>query len=170
MACLGQNRGKRGPCVDQSCATQRLEGVFAGHEQPTALPALSYAGAARESRSTEGRSQPRFPIALDVQYKFTKNGIEHRGTGRTLDISSGGLLFEADEVLDAIDFRRKQAIELAINWPYLLDQKCALKLVIRGRFVRCEARRIAVTIEQYKFRTAGLIFQTSIPESAARTK
>jgi hypothetical protein len=41
------------------------------------------------------------------------------------------VLFEADEVLDAIDFRRKKAIELAINWPYVLDQKCALKLLIR---------------------------------------
>src|SRR5260370_31654035 len=136
----------------------------------SSLPALNYAGAAQESRGTEERSQLRFPISLDVQYKFTRNGIEHRGTGQTLDISSGGVLFEADEVLDAIDFRRKQAIELALNWPYLLDQKCALKLVIRGRFVRSHGRRIAVRIQPYEFPTAGLILQSSMPDSAARRK
>ena len=133
----------------------------------SSLPALNHVGAAAESRSTEERTHLRFPIALDVQYKFRRSGIEHHGTGRTLNISSGGVLFEADEVLHAFDFRYKPTIELALNWPCPLDETCALKLVIRARVVRRDGRLIAVEIGQYKFRTAGHILQRSMPESVA---
>ena len=122
------------------------------------FPALNYVGAALESRRIEERSHLRFPISLDVHYKFRRNGIDHRGTGRTVNIGSGGMLFEADEVFRVTDFRHKPRIELALDWPCLLDERCALKLAIRGRFLRLEGRfRIAMRIEQYEFRTAGPI-------------
>jgi hypothetical protein len=136
----------------------------------SSLPALNYSSAAPESRSTEERLHLRFPIALAVQYKFRRGGIEHRGSGQTLNIGSGGVLFEADEVLRPFDFQYKPMIELALNWPCLLDETCALKLVIRARVLRRDGRQIAVAIDQYKFRTAGHIPQRSVPESASQGK
>lgn len=65
----------------------------------SSVPALNYASPAQAYRRIEERFRRRFPIALEVQYKFKRNRIEYRGTGRTLNISSGGVLFEADEVL-----------------------------------------------------------------------
>ena len=44
-------------------------------------------------------------------------------------------------------------MELSISWPAQLDNKCALKLVARGRVVRFEQGRAAIEILQYEFRT-----------------
>jgi len=42
-----------------------------------------------------------------------------------------------------------------VSWPAQLDNKCALKLVARGRIVRAEPGKVAIEIQQYEFRTAG---------------
>jgi hypothetical protein len=70
--------------------------------------------------------------------------------GRTLNISSNGVLFTTDKIL--IPGRR---IEVSISWPAQLDNRCQLKLVARGRVARLEQGRAAVEIQQYEFRTAG---------------
>jgi hypothetical protein len=44
-------------------------------------------------------------------------------------------------------------LELSISWPAQLNNKCALKLVARGRVVRFEDGRVAFEIQQYEFRT-----------------
>jgi hypothetical protein len=44
-------------------------------------------------------------------------------------------------------------LELAISWPAQLNNKCALKLVARGRVVRFEHGYTAIEIQQYEFRT-----------------
>ena len=44
-------------------------------------------------------------------------------------------------------------VELAISWPAQLNDKCALKLVARGRVIRFEEGRTAIEIQQYEFRT-----------------
>src|ERR1700691_3397526 len=44
-------------------------------------------------------------------------------------------------------------LELSISWPAQLNDKCALKLVARGRVVRFEDGRTAMEIQQYEFRT-----------------
>ena len=43
--------------------------------------------------------------------------------------------------------------EVSISWPAQLNNKCALKLVARGRIVRFEDGRAAMEIQQYEFRT-----------------
>ena len=136
----------------------------------SSLPALSYSGASLVRRSTEQRYHVRFPIVLDVEYRFTRNRIEHHGNGRTLDISSGGVLFETDVAVAGIEFQRNQAIKLALHWPYVLDEKCALKLIVLGRFVRRQGKCIAVKIEQYRFHTAGLVLHRSIAEVSTSVK
>ncbi len=72
------------------------------------------------------------------------------GLGTTLNMSSSGVLFTTDRAL--LPGKR---VEMAISWPAQLDNRMSLKLVARGRVVRCEAGTAAVEIQQYEFRTIG---------------
>ena len=97
------------------------------------------------------RHSDRFPIERDVRYRaVNKRGGEEAGDGRTLNISSCGVLFSTDQML--LPGRR---LELSISWPAQLNHKCALKLVARGRIVRFEKGRAALEIQQYEFRTSA---------------
>lgn len=97
----------------------------------------------------ERRHSDRFPIERQVRYRaLSKRSAEETGDGRTVNISSSGVLFTSDHML--LPGRR---LELSISWPAQLDNKCALKLVARGRVVRFEPGRIAIEIQQYEFRT-----------------
>ena len=103
------------------------------------------------SNIADKRTHVRFPIGMELQYKVVRGPS---GSGRTLDISSGGLLFET-----AVDFPedavKNLEIELALKWPCLLNRECALKLMVRGHIVRRKQRQVAVKIRQYEFRTTG---------------
>ncbi len=95
------------------------------------------------------RHSDRFPIEREVRYKIlSKRSGEEAGDGKTVNISSSGVLFTAEHVL--LPGRR---LELSISWPAQLNNKCALKLVARGRIVRFEDGRAAMEIQQYEFRT-----------------
>ena len=72
------------------------------------------------------------------------------GAGRTVDMSSGGILFTTSEALDP-----GRRLEIAVNWPARLDGTCRLKLVAMGRVVRSEWDRAAIVIEHYEFKTQG---------------
>jgi len=82
---------------------------------------------------------------------LNKRSEEETGDGRTINISSAGVLFTSQHVL--LPGRR---LELSISWPAQLNNKCALKLVARGRVVRFEQGRAAIEIQQYEFRTLSL--------------
>jgi hypothetical protein len=104
------------------------------------------------SSAAERRHSDRFPIEREVRYRvLNKRGGEEAGGGRTINISSSGVLFTADHVL--LPGRR---LELQISWPAQLDNKCALKLVARGRVIRFEEGRTAIEIQQYEFRTQAI--------------
>jgi|SRR5579871_4950964 len=107
----------------------------------------------RKNPSThELRSHQRFPISLDVQYRQIKRGrISDLGSGRTINISSGGILFAADHALAP-----GTNLEVLVNWPFLLEGVCPLKLVMRGRVVRSEGTSAAIQTSQHEFRTAGI--------------
>jgi len=98
------------------------------------------------------RARSRYPISLDLQYKLLRGGrIERAGSGKTLNISSGGLLFETGEPLP-----ERGLVEVSMQWPYLLQGVCSLKLVMRGRIVRSAADCTAIRAQFHEFRTAGL--------------
>jgi hypothetical protein len=98
---------------------------------------------------SERRAADRFPISREVHYKvLSKRGGHEAGGGQTVNISSNGVLFTTDRYL--IPGRR---LELSISWPAQLNDKCQLKLVARGRVVRCEEGLAAMEIQQYEFRT-----------------
>ena len=115
-------------------------------EESSALPS-----AAMQADHADRRSAVRFPIEQDVRYKvFTRNTIEV-GLGKTVNMSSNGVLFTTERPL-ALGER----LEVAVNWPAQLDHKCALKLVTTGRVVRSEGGVAAIAIERYEFRTQGI--------------
>lgn len=101
--------------------------------------------------SNERRQADRFPLERDVRYKvLSKRSTEEAGGGKTINMSSSGILFTSEHLL--VPGKR---VELSISWPAQLNNKTALKLVARGRVVRCEDGRAALEIQQYEFRTQG---------------
>lgn len=101
--------------------------------------------------NSDRRSSDRFPIERELRYRVvSKRSGNETGAGKTINFSSGGVLFTTEQMLIP-----GKKIEMAISWPAQLDSKCALKLLARGRIVRCENKIAAVEIQQYEFRTMG---------------
>jgi hypothetical protein len=107
---------------------------------------LQYLGNAYDRRGND-----RFPIVRELRYKVVSGrGQSSWGTGKTLDISSSGILFAAETPLPP-----GKRVEVAISWPAQLNGRCALKLVARGRVTRCRGNEVAVEMDKYEFRTQG---------------
>src|ERR1700733_9817895 len=106
------------------------------------------------SQAPEGvdrRLRRRYPGVLEVQYKSTRGGARRLGSGTTIDISSCGVLFRAVHSLPAGSY-----IELTLKWPFLLNDVHPLKLVMRGRVVRSDGKRVAVRIRESRIARSGL--------------
>ena len=115
---------------------------------PVALPG---AGVRSEREKNDRRQADRFPIEREVRYKvLNRKNADEIGFGKTINMSSNGVLFTTDQYL--LPGRR---LELSISWPAQLNSTVALKLVARGRVVRCEEGKAAIEIHQYEFRTAS---------------
>ena len=97
------------------------------------------------------RSAVRLPIEQDVRYKVLARNAVKIGFGKTVNMSSNGVLFTTEKALAL-----GEKLEVAVNWPALLDHKCPLKLVTTGRVVRSENGLAAISIERYEFRTQGI--------------
>jgi hypothetical protein len=72
------------------------------------------------------------------------------GSGRTVNMSAGGVLFQSTHALAVGD-----EVELSIAWPAQLDNKVRLQLCVVGRTVWSGDNSTAVQIQRYEFRTAG---------------
>ena len=103
---------------------------------------VNHGGAADRRRTT------RFPVCEELRYRIMHRSSQVRGTGKTLNIGSGGVLFTTEELLPI-----GRTVELSVNWPARLDGNCPLKFVAIGRVVRAETESAAVRIERYEFRT-----------------
>jgi hypothetical protein len=109
------------------------------------------------------RSDRRYRIRLDVRWKLIRRRkVQDTGTGQTLDISSGGILFETDRELPV-----GLNVEMSIVWPVLLRQMAPMQLVVSGRIVRSANRWVAVRMTQHEFRTAGMLAEQHDPKSAS---
>jgi hypothetical protein len=97
------------------------------------------------------RNDRRYEIQLDVRWKLIRRRrVLETGVGRTLDLSSGGILFDPGRQLPV-----GMNVELSIAWPVLLRNVAPLQLVVSGRIVRCNSNRAAVVMAQHEFRTSG---------------
>lgn len=106
----------------------------------------------RAEANDDRRTSNRLPIERDVRYKVLggKKSVKQVGLGRTLNISSGGVLFTTESPLP-----EGERVELAVSWPAQLNDQLPLKLVAMGRLVRTDDSRAAISIERYEFKTRG---------------
>jgi len=96
------------------------------------------------------RSDRRYNLALGVRWNLLyRKKVVDSGIGRTVDLSSGGILFEAGLRLPA-----GLKVCLAISWPVLLHESTQMQLIVEGRIVRSTAAGVAIRTTQHEFRTA----------------
>ena len=96
------------------------------------------------------RAHRRYPIILEVEYKLLKLGrVIQVGSGRTQNISKGGIFFEADDTLHS-----SGRIELTLCWPMMLEGVFPMKLVIQGSIKRNDGKWIAISTKSHEFRKA----------------
>lgn len=91
----------------------------------------------------ERRRHPRYPFAAPAQCLLAGKQVQ----ASTKDIGSGGVLLKTDQAL-----RLGESIQVSIDWPVLLDERCPLRLVIFGKVVRSNESESAVGIIRYEFR------------------
>lgn len=96
----------------------------------------------------ERRQTSRFPFEAEVKYKLTRGKVVTSGAGKTLNMGSRGVLFTTEHRLPL-----GQTVEVAVNWPALLDGTCPLKLVASGPVIRAEDGVAAIRLSRYEFRT-----------------
>src|SRR5579872_3400353 len=101
---------------------------------------------------SDRRATSRYPLREEVKYKVLSpaKGPPIAGSGQTLNIGSGGVLFTTEEKLPM-----GRTVEISVNWPARLDGTCPLNFVAIGRVVRSELGKAAVRIERYEFKTRG---------------
>jgi hypothetical protein len=118
------------------------EDSYMSWERQQTEAAPSIAGDRREDR--------RYGLHLECRWKLIRRRrVLDTGTGRTIDLSSGGLSFDAGRHLP-----EGLNVEISVTWPVLLHNVAPLQLVISGRIVRSNGRQIAVRTVQHEFRTA----------------
>jgi len=99
----------------------------------------------------ERRDSNRFPLQQELSYRVVNSKIDRvSGNGRTVDMSSSGICFTTQEQLQI-----GKQVEVAVNWPAMLDGTCPLRFVAVGRVVRADMHCAALKIERYEFRTRG---------------
>src|ERR1700758_240270 len=85
-----------------------------------------------ETIGGDRRFDRRYQLQLEVRWKLIRRRkVQDAGTGRTIDLSSGGILFDASRPLPA-----GLNVELNISWPVLLHNVAPMQLVVSGRVVR----------------------------------
>jgi hypothetical protein len=98
------------------------------------------------------RYDRRYDLSLDVRWKLVRRRkVLDSGAGSTIDLSSGGILFEAGRQLPV-----GMNVELSISWPALLHNVAPMQLVVSGRIVRTHGGRTAVHMAQHEFRTVAV--------------
>ena len=109
---------------------------------------------------TERRSDRRYPVNGVLEYRAVlRDRMMVAGVGRIIDMSCGGILFQAASPLP-IDHK----VDISIFWPAHFGCLTPLKLQISGRTVRADGNRTAITIDRYEFHTP----QSDTPDPSGR--
>jgi len=114
---------------------KQFDGVF--HQPPRLAPQFD-----------ERRSKTRYSIELVVRFFNTTGASRSYNLGRTVNISSSGLLVASESAV-----REGTALELMIEWPWPLDGRVPLQLVTTGVVVRTSQSAFALVLRSYQFRT-----------------
>lgn len=110
-------------------------------------------------RDRDRRRRRRYSLNLDLEYAAAgSNSTTHTGKGRTIDISSNGILFQVEDCPDM-----GERIRLTLWWPARLNSGCSLRLVLDGVVVRRSANVYAMRFDRHEFRTAPVHTFTTQP-------
>jgi hypothetical protein len=102
-----------------------------------------------ESIGGERRNDKRYGMQLQLRWKLVRRRRTiDTGTGCTVNMSSGGIRFEAGREMPA-----GLNVELAISWPILLLNVAPMQLFITGRILRSGDGWAAIRTVTHEFRT-----------------
>jgi hypothetical protein len=100
---------------------------------------------------SERRSKVRYRYALDLQYRALGKRKQVSGVGRTINLSSRGVLIE---VPSNHQVTKGLQLEVSMDWPVLLDGLIPLQLQGIGRVMRSDPSSFAVSFSwKPEFRT-----------------
>lgn len=99
----------------------------------------------------ERRSRVRFPLQLDMYYRPAEREQNLAIEGKTINLSSAGLLFHSSALPGLGD-----KVEITVDWPLNLNAVCKIKLVVRGQVMRVTENSAAIKVVTYEFRTKRL--------------
>ena len=104
-----------------------------------------------DSIAGDRRQDRRYQLQLELKWKLIRRRrVLDTGVGHTIDVSSGGILFDAGRKLP-----EGLNVELSLTWPVLLHNVAPMQLVVAGRIKRSNGRLVAIQMVQHEFRTAG---------------
>ena len=99
------------------------------------------------SLEMDRRLRVRYAIEQDVRYRVIQNRqCLGSGSGRTRNLSSCGVWFTTEQMLQA-----GQSVELTVDWP-APDDLHPLKLMLYGTVMRAGEGGAALAIRRYQFR------------------
>jgi hypothetical protein len=102
------------------------------------------------------RASIRYPLTLDLRYSvFRRRAPVETGLGRLIDLSSSGLRFIGQGHLEP-----GQKLDVAVDWPVLLDGRVQLQLVATGVVAWSRGTEVAMQIRRHDFRTRSLGLNT----------
>lgn len=102
---------------------------------------------AQDTIQGDRRSQRRYAVELDLEYRIIDQGrVIATGGGKTGNMSSGGVLFRAED-----DFADGRFVELYIRWPAVLGNAPFIELCVSGRVVRSGPDGAALRMTRYHF-------------------
>ena len=104
-----------------------------------------------EGIAGDRRADRRNEIKLDLRWKLIRRRrLLESGTGASVDLSSGGILFDAGRALPV-----GLNVELSIAWPAMLNNSAPLQLIVAGRVVRSSGTLAGIQTVQHEFRTVA---------------
>ena len=91
-----------------------------------------------------GRNAKRYDIGLSLRFTIRRRGRPPMpGVGRTINVSSSGMLFHTDCKLAPGD-----SIIAGVDWPAVADDGAALVLLLTGYVVRFKGQSVAISISR----------------------
>ena len=108
------------------------------------------------------RASGRFPLSLDLRYSVShRRAPLETGSGQIIDLSSSGLRFAAQGPMEP-----GLKLDVAINWPVLLDGRVQLQLIVTGVVVWSSGTDTALQIQRHDFRTRSVRLKAMSPQES----
>jgi hypothetical protein len=96
------------------------------------------------------RADRRYAFEMPLRFFYRSGSSQYEGRGHSKDLCGKGVRFASDDPPP-----RDTAVELRIEWPFLLQGVCPLELRVWGRTLRSDDRGTVVRMNRYEFCTCG---------------